>query len=95
MRFAPLLSTCESAGEGSTRFLAADACELVSRWIGSAKLTEGALFRAIDRGYPVGDRLSNRGVARSFKRPGSKRTHPITNARPSVNCSCTKLTTES
>ncbi len=72
VRFAPLRSTCESAGEGSTRFLAADACELVSRWIGSAKLTEGALFRAIERGYTVGDRLSDRGVARSFKRPACK-----------------------
>ncbi len=60
VRLSPLRSTCESAGEGSTRFLAVDARELVKRWIGRAKLTEGALFRAIDRGDTVGDRLSDR-----------------------------------
>ncbi len=63
-----LRSTCESAGEGSIRFLTADTVELVKHWIRRAGLTEGALFRAIDRGDAVGDRLSDRGVARAFQR---------------------------
>ena len=50
------------------RFLAADTVELLKAWIQRAELTEGALFRALDRAGSVCDRLSDRGVARAFQR---------------------------
>ena len=61
-------SKTDPTGEGSTRFLAADTVELVKAWMKRAKITEGALFRAVDRAGNICDRLSDRGVARAFQR---------------------------
>ena len=61
-------SKTDQAGEGSVRFLAADTVVLVKTWIDRAGITEGALFRGVDRAGGVGDRLSDRSVSRAFKR---------------------------
>jgi len=61
-------SKTDQAGEGSVRFLAFDTCQHLATWISAAKITEGALFRAVRKGDWINGRLGGGDVARIVKR---------------------------
>jgi integrase len=60
-------SKTDQAGEGAVKYLAADTLRLVAAWLTAAGLTEGALFRAVDKAGRVGSPLQGQEVPRLFR----------------------------
>ena len=57
----------DQAGEGAVVYIAPDTVDLVKAWTG-AGVAEGPLFRSVGKGGRVGERLSDKAVALTFKR---------------------------
>jgi integrase len=56
-------------GEHKERYLAPEAREALERWLTQANITEGPIFRRLERGGRVGSRaITSAEVARTFKR---------------------------
>jgi len=55
-------SKTDQEGEGSVQFLGQPTVARVRAWLVAACLTEGALFRAVRKGRPFGERLSVRSL---------------------------------
>ena len=55
-------SKTDQEGEGSVQFLGQPTVVRVRAWLDAACLTEGALFRAVRKGRPFGERLSVRSL---------------------------------
>jgi len=55
-------SKTDQDGEGSVQYLGKPTVERVRVWLHASGVTEGALFRAIRRGRPYGERLSIRSL---------------------------------
>lgn len=51
-------SKTDQEGDGSVQYLGGPTIDRVWAWLEASRLTEGALFRRVLRGRPVGDRLS-------------------------------------
>nr|CRH05648.1 Putative phage integrase family protein [Candidatus Magnetococcus massalia] len=64
---APVAFSSEEQGP-ATRCIAPDTTRAVEGWMRAANIAHGPLFRSIDRAGVIGDRLSDRGLVRAFKR---------------------------
>jgi hypothetical protein len=60
-------SKTDQAGEGAVKYLAADTLCLVTAWLAAAGLTEGLVFRAVDKVGRVGGPLQSQEVPRLFR----------------------------
>ena len=65
-------SKTDQNGEGHELYLSPPAITRLRRWIDTAGLTEGALFRAVDKAGRPGDRLQAAEVSRIVKRLARK-----------------------
>jgi len=65
-------SKTDQFGEGSARFIAKDTVKQLKKWLTSASITDGAVFRGINNTSKINDRISARGVARAFQRLAEK-----------------------
>lgn len=61
-------SKTDQEGQGSVRYVAKDTVARVTKWFTVAGITNGPMFRGVDNAGVVGDRLSDKGVVRAFKR---------------------------
>ncbi|MFT7111441.1 MAG: integrase [Porticoccaceae bacterium] len=61
-------SKTDQDGEGQWLYLSATTMRVLGHWQRTARLTSGALFRGIDSGNRLNERLSDKGVERAFKR---------------------------
>ncbi|MEO5346805.1 MAG: tyrosine-type recombinase/integrase [Magnetococcus sp. YQC-9] len=61
-------SKSDQEGAGSVRFIAPDTVARVQRWMRVARIHQGAMFRGINNAGAMEERLSDKGVARAFKR---------------------------
>ncbi|MBF0461635.1 MAG: tyrosine-type recombinase/integrase [Magnetococcales bacterium] len=61
-------SKTDQEGAGSVRFIASDTVQSVKAWLDVVGISKGAAFRGLDNSDKVLARLSDRGVARAFKR---------------------------
>jgi len=61
-------SKTDQTGEGHTGYLGRAAVTALRSYLDTAGITEGAVFRAVRNGGHVGERVSERGVERAFKR---------------------------
>ncbi|MBF0627841.1 MAG: tyrosine-type recombinase/integrase [Magnetococcales bacterium] len=61
-------SKSDQEGAGAVRFIAPDTVERVKKWMKIAKIQQGAMFRGINNANAMEERLSDKGVARAFKR---------------------------
>ncbi|ABK44183.1 phage integrase family protein [Magnetococcus marinus MC-1] len=63
--------TCHSEDDlalPTTRCIAPDTVRAVEAWMRASNTSTGPMFRSIDRAGVIGDRLSDRGLVRAFKR---------------------------
>lgn len=60
-------SKSDQSREGAIGWISQRTMAALKRWVESASIKHGAIFRSIDRRGAVGDRLSDRQVARRFK----------------------------
>ena len=60
-------SKTDVAGEGAVLWLSPRTTSALKRWLESAGITEGVVFRSVDRGQRVGGSLDAGDVARRFK----------------------------
>ena len=65
-------SKTDQTGEGRELYLSPPAVAQLRRWINAAGLTEGPVFRAVDKAGRTGDRLQAAEVARIIKRLARK-----------------------
>ncbi|MEO5332052.1 MAG: tyrosine-type recombinase/integrase [Magnetococcus sp. YQC-5] len=61
-------SKTDQEGAGSVRYIAPDTVARVKKWLSVSKITHGAMFRGINNAGAMEVRLSDKGVARAFKR---------------------------
>ena len=83
-------SKTDPTGEGAVLWLSVRTTSALKRWLGSAAILEGALFRAVGKGGKIGGALEPGEVARVFKklarrggssRRGSAAIHPASEWR--------------
>ncbi len=60
-------SKTDAAGEGAVLWLSPRTTSALKRWLGSAGIVEGVVFRSVDRGQHVGGALDAGEVSRRFK----------------------------
>ncbi|MBF0154386.1 MAG: site-specific integrase [Magnetococcales bacterium] len=61
-------SKTDQEGAGSVRFIASDTVARVRKWMAISRIKQGAMFQGIDNADATTGRLSDKGVARAFKR---------------------------
>ena len=60
-------SKTDGEGYGDIQYLARDTVRLVRSWLGRSGITDGRLFRSVDKGGKIGERLDPSQVPRIFK----------------------------